>query len=176
MTLSSLGRKFGPLFLTALHLFTRGCSHLLIHSSLKVPPQNFNQVAVWTLPGPLFFSFSDILLLICCCAWDLSGCQTGGLSFVSWICGCGEEFMIDSITARCSGLVASNFCCNTSSRASAELLLTRSSINLKHLGRRRKTLGRKKNYLVWDRKTSWLVLKQTLTVYCLTGALSHPLS
>uniref|UniRef100_A0A3Q0SNZ7 Limb and CNS expressed 1 n=1 Tax=Amphilophus citrinellus TaxID=61819 RepID=A0A3Q0SNZ7_AMPCI len=37
------------------------CRHLFMHSSLKVPPEYFNQVEVWTLTGPLqhldFFRF-----------------------------------------------------------------------------------------------------------------------
>ena len=51
-SLTTLSRNCGPLFTTLLH-FIEVCSHLFMHSYLKVPPQHFSWVEVWTLTGPL---------------------------------------------------------------------------------------------------------------------------
>ena len=40
-------------FLTTLLQFIEVCGYFSVHSSLKVPPQNFSQVEVWILTGPL---------------------------------------------------------------------------------------------------------------------------
>ena len=48
-SVTSSGRKFDPLFLTTLLQFIEAHRHLLMHSSFRVPPQQFSRVEVWTL-------------------------------------------------------------------------------------------------------------------------------
>lgn len=48
------------------------CRHLSMHSSLKVPPQHFSQLQVWTLDQRLyFFTFSDSVVNLPLCLGSL---------------------------------------------------------------------------------------------------------
>ena len=102
---------FGPLFFTILLQFIEVCRYLFMHSYLKLLGQHFNQFEVWNLTGPWFFSFSGILLEICCCVWDHCpfecsqfqpnfSCQTDGLKFDSRRLKYREKFMVNSMTVQ----------------------------------------------------------------------------
>ena len=89
------------------------------HSSLKVPPQHFIQVEVWTLTGPLQHLDSFLFHTFCCRSAAVFGiivllmsqfqpsfsCQTDGLTSDSRKLWYTEEFTVDSMTARCPGPV-----------------------------------------------------------------------
>lgn len=48
------------------------CRHLSMHNSLKVPPQHFSQLQVWTLDQRLyFFTFSDSVVNLPLCLGSL---------------------------------------------------------------------------------------------------------
>lgn len=47
-SLWSLWGDFGPLFFITLLHFIQLCEHLFMHCSLKIQPQHFNEVDVWT--------------------------------------------------------------------------------------------------------------------------------
>lgn len=72
------------------------------HSSLKVPPQHFNWAGIWTL-----CHYVDLLVfsgsLSCCMIqfWQSFSCQTDDLTFACRILWYKEEFIVDSMTARC---------------------------------------------------------------------------
>ena len=102
-----------------------------MHSSLKVPPQHFSQVEVWTLTGPLQHLDSLLFHTFCCRSAAVFGiivllmsqfqpsfsCGTDGLTSDSRILWYPEEFMVDSMTARCPGVGADMLCLVSSKRA-----------------------------------------------------------
>jgi len=110
---------FWPTLLYSMGTVYWGLQHWFTHSSLKVHTTGFQWGWVldfdWTIATPWFFPFSDILLYICCCDWDhcldawqlqLSfSCWRDGLTFDSRIFWYTEEFIVDTMTARCPGPV-----------------------------------------------------------------------
>ena len=85
--------------------------------SSTVPPQYFNRLEVWILTGHcnililLVFSHFVVDLLVClrslsCCMTQFQpsfSCWADGLTFDSKILWYAEEFMADSMTAKCPG-------------------------------------------------------------------------
>ena len=98
----------------------QGSLAFVMHSSLMIPSQHSNQVEVWTLTGPLQHLESFLFQTFCCRFAAVFGiivllmsqyqpsfsCRTDGLTFDSRILWYPEEFMVDSMTARCPGPVA----------------------------------------------------------------------
>ena len=107
-------------FFTTLFQFIEICGHLSMHSSRKVLSQHFNWVKSGLWLGHhetsilFFFSHSVVDLLVClgslsCCTtqfWPSRSCWTDGITFNSRILWYAEEFVVNSMTAKCPGLVA----------------------------------------------------------------------
>ncbi len=86
----------------------------------QLSPHDFSQDELWTMTGVLqnldsfLFSRSVVDFLVClgslsCCitqSWPSFSCQTDVLTFDSRILWYTEEFMVDSMTLRCPGPVA----------------------------------------------------------------------